>query len=800
MTFLLFSLPFAFIELIKKQSITDAFRSMISSLSMIPLFYILPRFFFTPLFLLSLANALFFRFFGSPLNIKLLKNIHHLPSLKDSLKGNIPYITLFASFLFATFYPLILTPPPFYTLALLPLLFLTSKKHYPYPYYLLTQIFAFERTKSLDPLPTPQNETFIKTSSDYPLEKITLSFSGPELFNIPQPLNKPHVVFIYLESFRSSSISKVAPYFSTLSKEGIYFSNFYTNASQTFKALFATLYGLYPSFGSDYTESSSPVLTLPLKGLPDFFKSRGYKNIFIKAGRHDFDRQGEFLKNHNTQSTFDEKDIKRAFSKAHGTSWGVHDEFMYTYLLRRLKSATSPLFIQASTVTNHHPFALPDSFIPKHGSTPFEKTMEYSDYALNQIVQDLKKLNTPIHLYIMGDHGYPEDHEKGARFSPSLDKNVTHVPFLILPIGCGKFTPQQIDDISSQVDILPTLMDIYNFKGTNSALGSSLRRRRKNPSALLLNESIKPISGTATKDSYTTFEGYHPLYDTLYTLYKEQKISSLKKDLKTLNFSNQMIPLEELQTLLDENPLLETLYLDNSLLIPSLDLHFPEFLKKITLDNNIMITDEDLNYLPTSLCEISIKGCKNLTDKSLLTLAKLPLKRISLTCSNFSKKGLKSFFRSTKLTHVELEDGPHLDESVFTPLSDHSFEEVIFKNIEGVTDNTIASIASSTLKSFLCDNCKDLSEKAALHLKDSSLEVLHLQFIPQMTDQSLSSLLHLPIHTLFISHAPYLTQRSIDLINTNKTRNLFCIDCNNLPNKVQESEGKQITILNGGAA
>jgi len=647
---------------------------------------------------------------------------------------------------------------------------------------------------TLGKIPTSENETFYKVNNHYPLEKYTTGFFGKKVFSLP-PKKKPHVVFIYLESFRSSDVGKITPHFDKWAKKGIFFSHFYASATQTFKAMFATFYGLPPCFGKDFTESSSPVLTLPLKGLPNFFKEKGYTNLFIKAGSHHFDRQGEFLQNHHFDEIYDEKDVKQQNPEAFGTSWGVHDEFMYDFLIKKIQDAQSPLFISTASITNHHPFVTPENFIPFFGKTPFEKAMEYSDHALGLTIEKLSDLHVPIHLFIMGDHGYPKEHADRPSLSLSLDTSVTHIPLLILPLHCGTFAPQEITDVASQIDLLPTLMDLYTFVGKNSAIGSSLVRKRNNPTAYLLNESLEPLSGIVSKDRYEIFEGYLPFYNTLKHLYSVKKISSEDSLLKTLNLSNLMIPPNDLEILLNTHLSLENLYLDNAPLIASLDFSYPKGIKKITLENNILLSDEDIPFLPKTITSVSLLGCKNLTDKSLNYLKTLPLKEISLSCKDFSKAGLFHFFSSLSLDKVYLTEAQHLDSSFFDAFSSHRLCEIILHGSPILTDSSLKSITSPFLKTFMSDNCSLLSDEGLSHFKKCPLEILHLGKAEEISDKGIDHLQDVRLHTFFISHSPYITEGGIEKMNTPFIRNIFCVDCSKMPQIYTDTPEKQIYYL-----
>lgn len=788
------ALPFTLLACIKKQSMKNTLLSIPATFCMSILFTYLPihpTYFI--LFALSLCNALHIRVFNLPLPLKSLLLIKHLPSLKDSIRKQFSFLYLFIFLIGATLYSLLLTPTSIYCLVTIPFLFFCPKKLLPYPFWLLVSQFKSKAKKTLaNTIQKPENEVFYKYNPTYPLEKFTKNFTGEKLFSIPG--DKPHVVFVYLESFRESEVGKVTPYFDKYKEQGIYFSNFYSNASQTFKAMFATMYGIPPCFGSDFVKSSSPVLTLQCRGMPNFFKEAGYDNIFIKAGSNIFNKQGEFLKNHLFDKTFDKHDIKKRYKDAYGTSWGVHDEFLYKFLLDEIKTSSSPLFINSASITNHHPFVTPDTFKPKFGSNPFEKTTEYTDFALHGLIKNLKKLDTPIHLYILGDHGFPKEYQGEPRFNPSLEKDVTKVPLLILPLNCGDFTTKIISSISSQIDLLPTVMDIYGFFGINSSLGSSLVRKKQCPVAYLLNETIEPYSGVVTTDQYKTFKGYHPLYTTLSTLYEEKRISNQKQSLVVLDLSGISICKEDLQAIISDNQELEDINLESSPLIYSLDLEFPPSLNSINLNNNILIEDTDLKYLPNTLQTLQIKNCKNLTDHALTILSKYKIHHLEISANNFSTNALSNLVKALPIKHLIIENGENLDTSFFLSLKDKEIKEFSINGSKHLCDLSIKSICNPFLEVFLSDNCKNLTDETIHHFTNTSVKILHLQDAINISDKGLKKLSCLQMNTFYISNNPLITEKSIKVISVG-IKNLFCIDCENLPYCFYEKKDKKVYFL-----
>ncbi len=136
----------------------------------------------------------------------------------------------------------------------------------------------------------PRAERWHSLSPDYPLLKYTEGFFGEKQFEIDlQPGERPHVVFVFMESFRAADVGVLggkhdaSPQFDRLSKEGVLFKNFYCCGIQTTRAVMASLYGLPPWFSEKSPQESN--LTVPLIGIAELFNHRGYSSAYLTARR-----------------------------------------------------------------------------------------------------------------------------------------------------------------------------------------------------------------------------------------------------------------------------------------------------------------------------------------------------------------------------------------------------------------------------------------------------------------------------------------------------------------------------------
>ncbi|MCH9621382.1 MAG: Phosphoglycerol transferase I [Chlamydiia bacterium] len=758
------------------------------TLSLLMLGNYIPLWLFKYIFFIALfysaINFFYRQKFGKAISLNTLKLIRHTAHLRDSII-HYPKLLLLVliAFLYTYFIPYsTLNPyPAAFFFVTLPLLLLKKNKKQ-----------TVQEHKFL-----PENENCNYQNKALPLEKTTINFSGEKLFSLPG--NNPHVVMIFLESFRGVNTGclnaeiAATPYFDELSKDGILFSNFHSNGTQTFKALFHSLYGVPALYGSELEMSSKKMNHLELKGLPDLFKTKGYDLMFAQGGSNKFDFQEEFLKNHKYQKTFDHVDIRKFNPKACGTSWGVHDEYLYEFLINKIIDAKDPLFLTAATITNHHPFNSPKEFKPETKFdtkdrlyNQFLQTMLYTDTMLYNFVSKLKNLDAPIHLHIMGDHGINIDDIKVL--NQSIKPEITHVPYLILPINCGDTKSLVIDDVSSHIDIAPTMMDLYNLKGVNSSIGSSLRRKRKDPKAYILNQiPHPPLYGIRTNNGLNVGI-YKTPFHYIEHLFKTKAISSSDAhSQKILNLSKEKITCEALETLLKNLKNLNCLILNDCMLIHSLNLIDYPNLQRVEIENNLLIDDESLKALPETLSSLSIKGCLSLTDQALKYLSKYPLRELSLTTKQFSKEALNLFAGS--LTHIErlhFDDGVNLSDEFFKNLPHKTLRSLKIKESLNITNETLHYLSLHPLDSLLLTHCGNLTDEGIAHLRHSSISCLFLENAYNLTNKSLALLNQLPLHTFSISESEQINEEGINQLNSDTLQSIYCSGCN-IEERVEES-------------
>lgn len=337
-----------------------------------------------------------------------------------------------------------------------------------------------------------QNEKKSKPSSEYPLFKYTQGFTGEKAFKTEvKEGEKPHVIFLFMESFRAKNVGAlgakqgVTPHFDRLSKEGILFTDFYANSVRTSRSVVSSLFGI-PS-DVDASEVAARAKT-PFVGIPQIMQEGGYETSYLHNGPIEFENQDQFFDLHGYDEVHGKERIAKDYPKMKFTSWGLPDECLMHHAAKFLEERKDqPQFMTLFTISNHHPWNLPEHYqppaFPPGISRIYRKylnTFHYSDACLGLFVELLREkgLLENTLLFILGDHGYPMgEHGNYVEQRYLYEENI-RVPLLIY--GKGRILePKVIKEPCSQLDLVPTLMDILGLHGFNLSIGSSLRRKMK---------------------------------------------------------------------------------------------------------------------------------------------------------------------------------------------------------------------------------------------------------------------------------------------------------------------------------
>ena len=276
------------------------------------------------------------------------------------------------------------------------------------------------------------------------------------------PAISKNVLLIILESFSDSimHIPGVTPHLNELSKEGLYFRNFYANSTRTDRALASILSGVPAQ--PTMTILDVPHISNNLPSVASSLAKHGYNTHFYYGGDTDYSNMQSYLMATGFQQVTSETDFS---SKELICKWGAPDEFVYKRLYNDIKNIetntkSNKWFKVLLTESSHEPFDVPyKSKNTTIASSDVLNAFAYSDKCLGDFIKQFKKLpcwNNTITI-IVPDHlgAYPEeiDNYKQWRY---------HIPLIILNSNIDA----DIHVIASQIDLPATILSLlgYNHK------------------------------------------------------------------------------------------------------------------------------------------------------------------------------------------------------------------------------------------------------------------------------------------------------------------------------------------------
>ncbi|MDR1458976.1 MAG: LTA synthase family protein, partial [Bacteroidales bacterium] len=285
-----------------------------------------------------------------------------------------------------------------------------------------------------------------------------------------------NIVVLLLESWTADVLElfngndEITPHFSSLAKEGLFFSHFYANGHRSQQAICSILSG-FPSVPNyDITDNHSKYKYLP--SFADQLKGKGYHTSFYFGGNLDYGNIRAFLLHANLDKIVEERNIDKTIPRG---KLGIHDEYMLAYHLNSLKKQEEPFFSVLFTLSSHSPYDEPKNVSPLGWDTAeikYLNAVKYTDYWLGQYFDSVKNQswydNT---LFILvADHSHPSHIERSY-----YEMNYQRIPMLWYGnVLKEEFKGIQYDVIGSHVDIPETLLSQLGYEDSLFTWGKNM--------------------------------------------------------------------------------------------------------------------------------------------------------------------------------------------------------------------------------------------------------------------------------------------------------------------------------------
>ena len=299
---------------------------------------------------------------------------------------------------------------------------------------------------------------------------------------------KPNVIFIGLESLNARFMERFGntenwtPTLDSLIKESVFFSNIYATGTRTIRGLEAISLAIPPTPGRSIVKRDG---NKNLFTIGEVFKQKGYSRTFLVGGDGHFDNMTNFF-SHNGFDIVDRKKKHRLDQElptkrtriednevSFENAWATCDEDLYAKLLSyadEQHNSKQPFFNLVMTSSNHQPYTYPKGVVDEKDKGTRAGAVKYSDKALQQFLKKAKSKpwfeNTVF--VIMADHcAYSAGRTE-------LDVENHHIPALILNLKHHENV--EVQKLSSQIDIFPTLFGYLNWSYTSNLFGKDITK------------------------------------------------------------------------------------------------------------------------------------------------------------------------------------------------------------------------------------------------------------------------------------------------------------------------------------
>lgn len=316
------------------------------------------------------------------------------------------------------------------------------------------------------------------------LKGITIP-AEPKYFGAAKGKN---LIIIQMESFQNFLIGlkidgqEVTPNMNQLVKENTYFNHFYQMVGQgnTSDAEFVVNTSFYIPYNEAATQNY-PDKDLP--SLPKLMRDQGYDTATFHTNVVEFWNRGELYKAIGFNRYYDQK----WFGTEDTIFFGPSDEVLYKKTIEeldRMHQAGQPFYTQVISMTAHHPFTTPHEKdkiqLPERYKDnmvgDYLRAQSYADYALGQFIEDLKQRgiwdNSVVVIY--GDHlglpMYSLDKHGLELMKEIYGRDYSYIDMINIPLLLhvpGTDLPDVMDNVGGQVDILPTVANLFGINLDN---------------------------------------------------------------------------------------------------------------------------------------------------------------------------------------------------------------------------------------------------------------------------------------------------------------------------------------------
>ncbi len=269
----------------------------------------------------------------------------------------------------------------------------------------------------------------------------------------------PDVLVVLIESFAGKFVRElgglpdVAPNWSRLIPEGIFWENYYSNSFRTDRGTVSAYSGWLPYPTVSMMRHAEWHASLP--SLAATLAGQGYATSYLYGGSMTNMGKGDYLRNMHFEHLYD----YTAFAPDElDGQWGANDSTsaMKTYQLIAQTDTASHWMMAYQTLSSHEPWEVPYHRLDDVRLNAFA----YTDHCLGMLVDSLRTLPQWDNMLVIliPDHGYLYE-------QTYEDPEFFHSPMLWL--GGAIREPRRMDVLMNQSDLAATLLSQMGISHTD---------------------------------------------------------------------------------------------------------------------------------------------------------------------------------------------------------------------------------------------------------------------------------------------------------------------------------------------
>jgi phosphoglycerol transferase MdoB-like AlkP superfamily enzyme len=293
----------------------------------------------------------------------------------------------------------------------------------------------------------------------------------------PHPtFKKMNVVVLLLESFSKEFTGigglqkSYTPFLDSLMQHAYVCTNAYANCLHSAEGIPAVLAGIPALQEEPFTTSSYGANRIT--SIPNLLAEEGYSTAFYHGGNNGTMSFDLFAANAGFQHYLGRDEY--ANEKDYDGNWGIWDEPFLQFALKDMsQNVAQPFCAAIFTVSSHFPYNVPKIYegkFPK-GPLPIHEPVGYTDYALSKFFEQAQKQEWYQHtlFVLVPDHCAPlsnDDYYKTRMGNYAI-------PIIYFAPGDSVLKGKH-DQLTQQIDILPSVMDYLGYNKPFFALGNSV--------------------------------------------------------------------------------------------------------------------------------------------------------------------------------------------------------------------------------------------------------------------------------------------------------------------------------------